>query len=167
MLVYLVKTIIFAFNLKHMKRIIFIFIAVGLVLLSCGKSAEDILKDDITEIESYLSANGLVAQSTASGLHYIIDNPGNGQKPGINNVVTVKYKGYFTDDAVFDQSGNAGVSFPLSNVIEGWQEGIPLFGKGGNGILLIPSSLGYADNPPPGFPSNAVLIFDVELLDFN
>ena len=143
----------------------FIFIFSFIAMYSCS---EDIMEKNMKEIEEYLSDNNLNAESTASGLYYIIDNPGTGEKPTIQNTVTVHYHGYFTNGNVFDSSINRGTpaEFPLSQVIQGWQEGIPLFGKGGFGQLFIPSHLAYGENPPPGIPSNAVLIFDVELIDF-
>jgi len=119
-------------------------------------SAEDQLKTDIKKIEAYLDENGLVAQSTASGLHYIIEEPGTGGHPTLDDQVTVNYKGYLLDGNVFDQTSGTPISF----------EGIPLFQKGGKGKLFIPSGLGYGANPPSGIPSRAVLAFDVDLVDF-
>lgn len=131
-------------------------------------SAEDQLAKDIKKIEEYLDENNLTAESTASGLHYIIEEPGTGGHPslGNNDEVTVHYKGYLLDGSVFDQTNGSPISFGLQQVIVGWQEGIPLFQKGGKGQLFIPSGLGYGANPPPGIPSRAVLVFDVELVDF-
>ena len=54
-------------------------------------------------------------------------------------------------------------TFPLSNVIQGWQEGIPLFSEGGSGVLLIPSALGYGGQAVGSIPANSVLIFEVSL----
>ena len=71
-----------------------------------------------------------------------------------------------TDGTVFDQSTSAGISF-LTNVILGWQEGIPMFSEGGTGKLLIPSPLGYGNRAVGNIPENSVLIFDVELIDTN
>lgn len=143
-----------------------------IVLFSnCSKdnflSPEDQLKKDDGLIQEYLTNHKLTATKTASGLYYIITKQGNGSYPKVTNVVTVNYQGYFTDDKIFDQSTvGSPVTFPLNQVIKGWQEGIPLIRKGGKATLFIPSYLGYADNPPSGIPSNAVLIFDVELLNF-
>ena len=41
-------------------------------------SAEDQLAKDIKLIEEYLDENNLEAESTESGLHYIIEEPGSG-----------------------------------------------------------------------------------------
>lgn len=151
-----------------MRKLIIILGLVLFVLVSCGKdlSPQEQLTEDIQKIEDYLSENGLTAESTESGLHYIIDREGSADKPSLNSTVVVRYEGRFLDDEVFDGTGNQTVSFPLRNVIPGWQEGIPLFGRTGSGTLFIPSALGYGSNPPPGIPENAVLIFDVELIDF-
>jgi FKBP-type peptidyl-prolyl cis-trans isomerase FkpA len=130
-------------------------------------TAEEQLKVDLDLIAKYLAEKNLTAQSTASGLHYIIEKPGTDGNPNINSTVTVHYKGHFLDGKVFDQTTGTPISFPLNAVIKGWQEGIPLFQKGGKGVLIIPSELGYGTRPPSGIPANAVLVFDVELVKFN
>ncbi|MGB1218088.1 MAG: FKBP-type peptidyl-prolyl cis-trans isomerase, partial [Saprospiraceae bacterium] len=69
----------------------------------------------------------------------------------------------------FDSSYDRGepIEFPLTGVIKGWQEAIPLLSKGGKGTFLIPSGLAYgARGAGADIPGNTVLIFDVELLDF-
>jgi FKBP-type peptidyl-prolyl cis-trans isomerase FkpA len=136
----------------------------GLVLGSCNKEKRQAKKDK-KEIEKYLKDKGLTAQTTASGLFYIIETPGTGTQPTLSSTVTVKYKGYLTSGYVFDESVSTGATFPLENVILGWQEGIPLFKEGGKGKLFIPSALGYGSTAKPTIPANSVLIFDVELLD--
>ena len=121
------------------------------------------LDEDI--ILQYISDNNLNAEPTGSGLYYVINSTGNGEFPNINSLVTVAYKGTLTDGTTFDQSSSNGVTFPLSNVIQGWQEGIPLFSEGGSGILLIPSALGYGSQSVGNIPENSVLIFEVTLLN--
>jgi len=116
-------------------------------------------------INKYISDNNLNAQASGSGLHYVITSPGTGLQPNANSTVTVKYDGILINGTVFDQSSATGLSFPLSSVIKGWQEGIPLFKKGGKGTLLIPSALGYGDQATGKIPANSVLIFNLELLD--
>jgi FKBP-type peptidyl-prolyl cis-trans isomerase len=130
---------------------------------------ERILTENIEEIEQYLVDNNLSAERTENDLFYIIEEEGDGSFPTINDDVTVDYHGYFPSGQVFDSSVDRGTpaTFPLSRVISGWQEGIPLFSKGGKGVLLIPSQLAYGENGIPGsIPANAVLIFDVDLINF-
>jgi len=143
-----------------------------LSFLSCGKeddTAGKQLEADILIINEYLTSKGLTAEKTASGLHYIITDQGSGLNyPNATSYVTVAYRGYYPNGVVFDQS-DAGVplSFYLNQVIKGWKEGITLFRKGGKGVLLIPSGLAYGPSPQsPQIPANAVMIFDIELVDF-
>ncbi len=148
-----------------------------LALLGCGDDTceipyiappitdEPVYQDNINEIEQYLANNNLQANVTDSGLYYIIDSEGSEEKPTLCDAVNVAYTGYFTNGIIFDSS--PGFSFFLSNVIAGWREGIPLYGKGGSGVLLVPSYLAYgATSPDPRIPANAVLLFDIELIDF-
>jgi FKBP-type peptidyl-prolyl cis-trans isomerase len=67
----------------------------------------------------------------------------------------------------FDSSYKRGepVSFKLSQVIKGWQEGLTLMPVGSKYMLYIPSKLAYGTNGKGNIPSNSVLIFEVELLD--
>ena len=134
-----------------------------MLLTSCKKPIDyDQIDEDL--IQQYITDNSLDAQPTGSGLYYVIDNPGNGSTADINSTVTVAYVGKLTDGTIFDQSSSMGTTFPLINVIQGWQEGIPLFREGGSGVLLIPSSLGYGSQAVGGIPANSVLIFEISLI---
>jgi FKBP-type peptidyl-prolyl cis-trans isomerase FkpA len=134
-----------------------------MLLTSCKKPIDyDQIDEDL--IQQYITDNSLDAQPTGSGLYYVIDNPGNGSTADINSTVTVAYVGKLTDGTIFDQSSSMGTTFPLINVIQGWQEGIPLFREGGSGILLIPSSLGYGSQAVGSIPANSVLIFEISLI---
>jgi FKBP-type peptidyl-prolyl cis-trans isomerase FkpA len=119
------------------------------------------------EITDYLAKNNLTAKVSATGLHYIITEPGTGKQPNVNSTVTVAYKGYLTTGKVFDQSTADGATFPLNKVIAGWIEGIPLFKEGGSGVLLIPAHLAYGDYSTSAIPAGSVLIFDVKLITVN
>ena len=142
------------------------FIAAILVIgIICGCSNEDNLPIQ-EQIDQYLSANNLTAERTASGLHYIIEDPGQGTAhPGPSSTVRVNYIGKLLNGDQFDANQN--ISFSLNQVIAGWREGIPIFKKGGKGTLIIPPSLGYGATGAGSIPPNAVIVFDIELLDFN
>jgi FKBP-type peptidyl-prolyl cis-trans isomerase len=84
-------------------------------------------------------------------------------------VVTVHYTGMLLDGRTFDSSVERGqpLSFPLGDVIAGWTEGLQLMSVGSKYRFWIPPALGYGARGAGGvIPPNAVLIFDVELLDF-
>lgn len=133
----------------------------GLTMLSCKEES------DMEKIEDYLAKNNLVAQSTASGLYYIITQEGTGDHPTLQSTVKVRYKGYRLNGDVFDQtSGTSTATFPLTQLILGWQEGIPLLKKGGKGTFFCPSDLAYGSQQVGDIPPNSVLIFEIELVDF-
>lgn len=120
------------------------------------------------DIIQYIEDNNLNATKTNSGLYYVINNEGSGARPtSSSSNVTVAYKGYFLNGSVFDQSDSNGISFRLNQVITGWTEGIQLFKEGGEGILLIPSNLGYGSNGQGSIPGGAVLVFDIKLISAN
>ncbi|HET7421208.1 MAG TPA: FKBP-type peptidyl-prolyl cis-trans isomerase [Candidatus Dormibacteraeota bacterium] len=88
----------------------------------------------------------------------------------------VQYTGWLTDGTSFDSSRNPGrttFTFQIgqSQVIGGWDEGVPGMKVGGKRKLVIPPSLGYGasgqTDPNTGaqtIPPNATLVFDVELI---
>lgn len=138
----------------------------GLFLFSCKDkplSPEEQLQEDIRIIEQYLTDKNLTAESTDSGLHYIITQEGTGGHPSLYSNVKVDYKGYLTDGTVFDQNTS---TFFLASLITGWQEAIPLLKKGGKGTFLLPSYLGYGPDGVGDIPPNSVLIFEIELINF-
>jgi FKBP-type peptidyl-prolyl cis-trans isomerase len=122
-------------------------------------------------LKEYIKTKNLKTEKTTSGIYYVIDKKGNGKHATAADKVKVHYKGYKLDGSTFDSSYDRGqpIEFPLSGVIKGWTEGIPLFEEGGKGTLLIPSSLAYGQNAPPGstIKANEVLLFDVELIKIN
>ena len=60
-------------------------------------------------------------------------------------------------------SGGSAPTFPLSNVIPGWQQGIPGMKIGGRRLLVIPPQLAYGPNGVGPIGPNETLIFVVDL----
>jgi FKBP-type peptidyl-prolyl cis-trans isomerase FkpA len=119
----------------------------------------------------FLAANKTVKGvfSTASGLQYMVLRQGSGPRPKPGDSVRVNYRGTLLDGTVFDSSYDRGqpAEFPLGGVIAGWQEGLGLMPVGAKYRFWIPGELGYgASGTPDGsIGPNAVLVFDVELMD--
>lgn len=106
-------------------------------------------------------------QTTESGLQYRVLQDADGPKPEKFAEVEVHYEGRLIDGSVFDSSYQRGepISFLLSQVIPGWQEGVQLMSVGSKYELTIPPALGYGQAGVPGvIPKNAPLVFEVELL---
>ncbi|MCL4122058.1 UNVERIFIED_CONTAM: hypothetical protein GTU68_043770 [Idotea baltica] len=120
-------------------------------------------------LSDYITAEGLeITEKTPSGLYVVIEEPGNDTKPTSSEAVTVHYEGYFLNGDVFDSSiarGNPS-TFLLNQVIAGWTEGIPYFGEGGKGKLLIPAHLAYGAGSQ-SIPAYTPLVFDIELISVN
>lgn len=163
----------FAKSGDHVQWVIKVFSVKSKEEADAEKEKLSKVQNDIDDklIRQYIKDKGIKALKTASGIYYVIDRTGNGKHAVAADKVKVHYKGYKMDGSTFDSSyeRNAPIDFPLMNVIRGWTEGIPLFEEGGKGTLLIPSSLAYGQNPPPGstIKANEVLLFDVELLEIN
>lgn len=148
-----------------MKKIIIGLLAL-VVMTNCNKEKQEANQKEIDQktISNYIDENELEAKFTDSGLYYTVSSEGAGKQPNFSSTVTVAYKGYLTDGQIFDESTSDGITFQLSNVIKGWQEGIPLYKEGGKGTLLIPSALGYGPQGNGSIPGNAVLLFDIHLI---
>jgi FKBP-type peptidyl-prolyl cis-trans isomerase len=107
--------------------------------------------------------------TTASGLQYKVLAQGSGPMPVASSTVTVHYRGCLLNGTQFDSSFDRGQpsSFPLSNVIPGWTEGLQLMPQGSRYLFYIPSELAYgAQGRAPSIAPNTPLLFEVELLGF-
>ena len=107
-------------------------------------------------------------KTTASGLQYKVLKKGTGKQATIESVVLTDYHGTLIDGTVFDSSVDRGqpAEFPVGQVIQGWQEGIPLMKEGAKYRFFIPQELAYGmQSPSPKIPAGSTLIFDVDLLE--
>ncbi|MEZ5283749.1 MAG: FKBP-type peptidyl-prolyl cis-trans isomerase [Vicinamibacterales bacterium] len=104
------------------------------------------------------------AQRTASGLAYKVlrEGPEGGSRPSRGSRVTVHYSGWTTDGKLFDSSVMRGTpaTFALTDVIEGWMEGLQLMTPGQKMRFWIPERLAYKGQSEP----RGMLVFDVELI---
>ena len=150
-----------------------LFIALFLVLfVSCNDDDESTISVDYKaenelEIKDYISKNNLNAKSTASGLHYVIDEQGEGAEITVTSDVSLRYKGMLTDGTVLLENTEEGMSIVLRNEIAGLVEGLQLFNEGGSGTLLIPSHLAYGSSDYGEIPAGSVIVFEVELIDYD
>jgi len=136
------------------------------ILQERAGSVVDKMKTDGEDfITNFLDVNE-DAVKTDSGIVYLPMVEGTGESPKIENTVEVHYHGQLTDGTVFDSSVQRGqtISFPLGNVIKGWQEGLQMMKEGGKATLVIPSDLAYGDaGSGETIPPGATLKFEVEL----
>ena len=126
-------------------------------------------KTNAAEGAAYLEKNAKKdgVKVTESGLQYEVVREGKGKKPAADATVRVHYEGKLLSGDVFDSSYQRGepVEFPVEGVIQGWTEALKMMPVGSKWKLTIPSNLAYGERGNRGIPPNAVLVFDVELLD--
>ncbi len=156
-----------------MRKLLFFVLAFGFVFSGCKKKdqmdpceydacALKAPASEIKQVEDYLTAKGLTATQHCSGAFYIIDEMGTGATPDICSYINTKYVGMLTDGTVFDQ-GTFPQLYPLSGLIRGWANTLPLIKQGGKIRLFLPPTLGYGNRANGSIPANSVLIFDLEL----
>ena len=125
---------------------------------------------NLAEGKAFLAAKASEAgvQKTESGLLYVVEKQGTGEKPTLNDRVKVHYTGKLISGKKFDSSYDRQQPLELSvgGVIAGWQEGLQLMPVGSKYIFYIPSELGYGERGAgKDIPANSALIFEVELLE--
>jgi len=129
----------------------------------------------ITELQNYLTSKGITdAVQSPYNFFYRITAPGSGTSvSNLCTIVVASYVGLLKDDSVFDRTApGATIRAQLGQFIVGWQKGLPLISKGGKITLYIPPALGYgsvAKTDGAGnvvIPANSMLVFDVEVVDY-
>jgi len=127
-------------------------------------------EDGIAEGQKFLDENAKRegVEVTPSGIQYEVIVEADGEKPLATDTVVVHYAGTLLNGEEFDSSIKRGqpAVFPLNRVISGWTEGVQLMSVGAKYKFTIPSDLAYGPNGnPPTIPGNAVLQFEIELLE--
>ena len=112
--------------------------------------------------------------TSPSGLSHEDTVVGTGESPRPGQTCVMHYTGWLWVDGKKGDKFDSSVdrrqpfSFPLGagRVIKGWDEGVAGMKVGGKRKLTIPPDLGYGARGAGGvIPPNAILLFDVELLE--
>lgn len=141
--------------------------------VSCNRqelvpSYEEQLAHDIAVIDDYLADNGITAVQHPSGLRYVIQTEGPGEKPTSNQCVRVGYVGWLLfETEPFETTASIANPMPKFPLL-GWRIGLKEVRKGGKITLYIPSGLAYGTiaqrrGDEVIIPANSNLVFDVEL----
>ncbi len=165
------------------KLIVLILSAIGIFgYLSCSKTAPvpttppctpKAVSSDSAALISF-AGDSIALTRDSTGLYYHIIDSGNSKKPTTNSLLYVTYTARLMDNFAFDSASNSYLmGAPLSQLIAGWQIGMPKIGVGGHIQLFIPSALAWGCNglvTSGGLivvPPDAPVYFDVQLLDVN
>jgi len=92
---------------------------------------------------------------------------GSGASPAATDKVKVHYRGTLIDGKEIDNSYKRGqpAEFALNKVIACWTEGVQMMKPGGKARLVCPPDIAYAERGSGFVPANAMLVFEIELLD--
>jgi FKBP-type peptidyl-prolyl cis-trans isomerase FkpA len=104
-----------------------------------------------------------------SGLQYQIVENTSGSFPTENSIITVHQRCWLINGNVIEDTykENKPSEISVKELIDGYQEGILLMPKGSRFRFFIPPDLAWGKKGTGSkIPPNAVLIFDVRLIDF-
>lgn len=105
---------------------------------------------------------------TETGLQYrrVKAAKSSSPRPDPGATVTIHYVGRFIDGREFDSSRRRGepATFPLPQLIRGWQEGVPMMRVGEVWEFVVPSTIAYGDRNRAPIPPGSTLLFEIELI---
>lgn len=127
---------------------------------------------EVKTVETYLADNKINAEKTTKGTYVLVGSAGDGMQVDSGKQVSVRYTGkLFPSGKVFESNATDQTKEPLKFVvgqgqmIQGMDDGVKKFKKGGKGTLFIPAFLAYDQQPGPGHKPYENLIFDIEIVD--
>ena len=109
------------------------------------------------------------ATLTPSGIRYIVQKEGTGDKAGSGKDVAVNYKGMFLSGEVFDNSDLHGpLEFQTGSgqTIPGFDEAVADMKRGEKRLVALPPELAYGERGAGNgaIPGNTFLVFELELV---
>jgi len=141
----------------------------------------DTIMNNESSLYGQVETQNITHDDISYKLYYLLIDQGVNDNPTRYDSVFVKYRGFTLDSLKFDESINFNTTrswLDLNGVIQGWRYGFPNFKSGNNisepgepiifedngkGILFIPSGLAYGNFGASSIPSNAPLLFHIEL----
>ena len=99
--------------------------------IDCSTVTQAASTEEVTTLKHYLDSGAISAVQDSRGFFYTIDSAVAGDTTShasVCSTVAVTYKGTFLNGITFDSSSTV-VTFPLSTVIVGWKEMLPLMKK--------------------------------------
>lgn len=124
------------------------------------KSGEDFLSINLKKEGVY---------ETESGLQYSIVEQTTDAKPDEYSVVTIHQRALLLNGTLLEDTyrQNKPDEVKLNELIEGLQEGLQLMSKGSRFKFWVPAELAWGRKGTGNkIPPNAVLYFDIRLIDF-
>jgi FKBP-type peptidyl-prolyl cis-trans isomerase FkpA len=128
------------------------------------------------DMSAWLAENKIAAVKAGKGTFVVIKDPGTGRQADSGKYASVRYNGKDLSGKTFETNMDPKAppfTFQVATesssmrAIRGWDEGLPLFKKGGKGTLYVPGALAYGRYPPQNSPfkPNQALVFDIEVVE--
>lgn len=144
-----------------MRRLIILF---TIFCASCSTYSENDLGMFDKKIKTWIKKQPLAFKRTESGLYYHVDDEGSGSKIKYTDSVSVIFKGALLDGTIFEKEEKP-LTFAVKEVITGWKE-ILLMSKMDSKVqIIVPPQLGYGDHELDKIPQNAILFYEIEIVD--
>jgi len=142
-----------------------LFFAALLALPSVQAQRERLPYDDLLIVEQRWPN----AKKTATGIRYVVDQPGHGLPANAGDLVSVIYEGTLLNGTRFDRNMNRDHAFRFrvgrGIVIQGWDQILQRMTEGERCTVIIPSELAYGSKgEAPNIPRDATLVFTMELV---
>lgn len=138
-------------------------------LTGCSEIGDDMSSDTLVSVTANAGeAPTITAPSGDAPTELVSEDviAGSGTEVVATSTLTVHYTLMkWSDGSILESSwtGGAPATFPLSGVIQGWQQGLLGAKVGGRRLLVIPPALGYG--PMAGHPlEKDTLIFAVDII---
>jgi FKBP-type peptidyl-prolyl cis-trans isomerase FkpA len=114
---------------------------------------------------AWMGAGSLRPQITGSGLQFRTITPGIGEPIRHSDAALLDYVLTTDDGTVFDSSETHGgpQPFTMDQVFPGFAEAMTRMQAGGQYRFTMPQQLAFSGGPPPGWPKDSALTFDVRV----
>ena len=153
-----------------MKKLLAILFVSALALTGCGDSEMSSTADNLPSVTTNQGEAPTIGKPVGTAPATLVTKDiivGDGAEALATSTMTVHYTLMtWSNGNLIESSWNSGspATFPLANVIVGWQQGIPGMKVGGRRLLVIPPDLGYGAQGGGPIGPNETLIFVVDAI---
>ena len=154
-----------------MKRSLAAVLAFSLVLLTgCGDKEVSATADNLPTVTANMGEAPTIGApsgtppTTLESKDIIV---GTGAEVAATSTITFHYTLMtWSNGALIESSWNSGApaTYPLSQLIVGWQQGIPGMKVGGRRLLVVPPDLGYGAQGSGPVGPNETLVFVMDIV---
>ena len=154
-----------------MKRSLAAVLAISLVLLTgCGDKEVSATADNLPTVTTNMGEAPTIGApsgtppTTLESKDIVV---GTGAEVSSTSTITFHYTLMtWSNGALIESSWNSGTpaTYPLAELIVGWQQGIPGMKVGGRRLLVVPPDLGYGAQGSGAVGPNETLVFVMDIV---